>query len=112
MATPNATLTQNEYSEQEVLNKSYDKDFKTLVFQPMGYDGNQLIRQEASDIQTKIITSGDYTYICKAPVGTAVASAGWKIYRVDSAGSRMYADGDADYDNVATDPTSLTYSYT
>lgn len=103
---------QTEYSEQNILNNSYDKVYKLLLFAMMGFDGSGMRVQEANDVQTKIVDSGGYTYICKAPVGTAEATAGWKIYRIDTNGSKVYADGDSNFDNVATDPTSLTYSYT
>lgn len=61
--------------------------------------------------QTKVVESGGYIYFCYAPVGTPEATAGWKIARFDAAGSRMYANADASFTNVATDPTSLTYEY-
>jgi len=64
------------------------------------------------DFQTKITLDGADTYIAHALVGTAEATAGWKAFKLDANGSKMYADGDANYDNVATDLTALTYSYT
>lgn len=99
------------YSIDHIQNLGFDKDFQIPIVHPIGYDGQNMVRGEADDLQTKILTSGDYTYICKAAVGTPEATAKWKIYRIDSAGSKMYADGNADFDNVATDPTALTYSY-
>lgn len=99
-------------SEQGVLNWSFDEVFRVLAVMSLGSDGQNAIRQDADDQQMKIVSSGGYTYICKAAVGTAEASALWKIFRLDSNGSKMYADGNANYDNIASDPTALTYSYT
>lgn len=67
---------------------------------------------EKEEFNVKITSSGVYTYIAKAQVGTPEATAGWQAKRIDSNGSVMYADGDVNYDNVATDLTALTYSYT
>lgn len=99
-------------SEQQIQNWSFDEEYKVLVQHTVGYDGQALVRQEANDMQVKIVESGGYTYICKAAVGTAEATAKWKIYRIDATGNKVYADGNASYDNVASDPASLTYSYT
>ena len=60
----------------------------------------------------KLTESGNYIYIAYAPPGTAEATAGWKVMRLDTtSGLKItYADGDVDFDNVATDLTSLSYS--
>lgn len=78
--------------------------------------GRVVINPDGTDItdsydQTKIVEDGGYTYVCKSKPGTAEATAEWKIYRIDSNGSKVYADGNYNYDNVATDPTTLNYSY-
>lgn len=61
-----------------------------------------------------VLVSGSYTYLCSAPAGTALATAGWRISRVEDLGSgssqTTWADGNTKFDNVATDPTTLTYS--
>lgn len=74
-------------------------------------DGPAYKRIEETLYQTKIVSSGGYTYICRSLVGTSEATAGWQIKRIDAAGSTMFADADTKYDNIATDPTSLSYSY-
>lgn len=58
-------------------------------------------------------TSEDYSYSCEAPAGTATSAAGWRISRYEYAtGKLMYPDGNTNYDNVADDRASLTYSFT
>lgn len=62
----------------------------------------------------KIVESGDLTYICTAAPGTALATAKWQCKLIDesTAGTTLitWADGNLNFDNVATDPTGLTYS--
>lgn len=58
-------------------------------------------------------TTADVTYFCEAPVGIATSAAGWRIaeyHRVN--GTFRYADGNTNYDNIADNRASLTYSYT
>lgn len=68
-------------------------------------------------VATKIIVEGGYTYIATAipprdRFTTRIAheaSPEWRVQRMDSDGSIEWADGDAEYDNIATDLTALTY---
>lgn len=99
-------------SEQVVQNLSFDEDYKVLVFEGLAHDGQNLTRIESKDTQVKVVEDGGYTYVCKAAAGTAESAELWKVFRVDSTGNKMYADGDANFDNTATDPTNLSYSYT
>ena len=112
MSRPTAQLPANQVSEQNILNTSFDPDFGVLVVEGLGYDGSNLQRTNADNLQIKVVESGSYTYFCFAAPGTAEATAGWRAFRLDSTGNLLYADGDANYDNVATDPTALSYSYT
>lgn len=76
--------TEKRWTEAHRGNMSFDEDFHTYVYEGLGYDGQNLTRNEASDLQLKVVESGGYTYICKSAVGTAEATAKWKIYRLDS----------------------------
>jgi len=107
MAIDNQTVP---YSENWRGNSSFDKDLQVNVSLPVGYDGENLVKQEAGDQQIKIVESGGYTYVCKSAVGTAEATAKWKVFRVNDSGV-MYADANSEYDNIATDPTLLSYAY-
>jgi len=64
------------------------------------------------DYAIKITESGSYTYVAYAIPGSAESSAVWRAMRLDeSSGLRItYADGDNEFDNVATDLTALSYS--
>lgn len=102
---------QAKRSEQYIQNASYDEDFDVLAFELLEFDGAQLIRKPSDTQNMKIVESGGYTYICKSPVGTAEATEAWQICRIDSDGNKMYANGASTYTNAASDPTSLSYSY-
>ena len=67
---------------------------------------------------TKITPAGGFTYIGEAslPKTTYVsralheAAAVWRVQRTDAAGSTIYADGNENFDNVATDLTILSFT--
>lgn len=61
-------------------------------------------------LAVKITQSGGYTYIGEAVPGTAQATAAWRCQRIDSTGTTIWADGNGNFDNVATDLTALSYS--
>lgn len=110
MPVPNRPPSQNKYSEQYMENASFDEDLNVLARIGLGFDGQSLQRQSAGDLAGKVIESGGYTYIAKAAPGTTEATAKWKAYRYDSNGTKTYADGNSNFDNVATDLTALTYA--
>lgn len=63
---------------------------------------------------TKVTVDGDYTYIAVAATGTDQSAARWQVKKIDESvvGTTVitWADGNANFDNVATDLTALTYS--
>ena len=61
---------------------------------------------------TKITTSGLITYVATAAPGTAQSSAAWQVKKIDETSGMVitWADGDANFDNVATDLAALSYS--
>lgn len=63
-----------------------------------------------TDTTIRIATSGNYTYISEAKVGSTTSEATWQCYRIDEDGNVLYADGNPNYDNIADNATSLTYS--
>ena len=66
-------------------------------------------KDEASIIDTT--TTAGTTYFCYAPAGTLSSAAAWKVCKiVDATGVKTWADGDTDYDNIADDRATLSYS--
>jgi hypothetical protein len=64
------------------------------------------------DYAIKITESGNYTYIACANPGTLENEAKWRAMKIDeSSGFRItWADSNTDFDNEATDLTTLEYS--
>jgi len=64
------------------------------------------------DYTVKITEDGDITYIAFANPGTTESSANWKVMKIDAtSGMRLtWCDGNQNFDNVATDLTTLDYS--
>ena len=96
---------------QYIQNSSFDPEFGVLVVENMGYDGANIQRLNAQNLQIKSVDSGGYKYFCFAAPGTTEATAKWQCFRLDDNANLLYADGNASYDNVATDPTALSYTY-
>lgn len=69
-------------------------------------------RTESDVYTTRIVASGNYTYIGKALIGTATSAASWQVQRIDATSGTviLWADGDADFDNVWDNYASLSYS--
>lgn len=67
------------------------------------FDGNQA---------QKVTTVGTVNYIAVAPPGTLQSEAKWQVKKVDETTGVVitWADGNANFDNQATDLTALTYS--
>lgn len=72
----------------------------------------------ASKYSQIVKVDGEYTYIMKAfpsSGGITSGAAVWQVYRVheDNAGNFevMYADGDHNFDNIAANYLTLTYSF-
>ena len=63
-------------------------------------------------LATKITVSGAITYIGEAAPGTAQATAAWRCQKIDTSSGTVItlADGNSNFDNVATDLTALSYS--
>lgn len=98
------------YSQEHIQNQSFDRDFQQSMVENLGFDGVNLQKLDADNLAIKITTSGSDTYVGEAAPGTAESTAKWKAYKVTSAGVVTFADGDSNFDNVATDLTSLSYS--
>jgi hypothetical protein len=60
----------------------------------------------------KITEVGSVTYIALAAPGSDQASAAWQVMKIDETTGMVltWADGNANFDNVATDLTVLSYS--
>lgn len=64
------------------------------------------------DYAFKITEDGTNTYVAYANPGTAQSSAAWKAFKMDTSSGLVitWADGNDNFDNIATDLTALDYS--
>lgn len=102
-----------DQSVQEALNRSFDWDFHKLYVEPVDSDGTNALRQTSKLVAVKITTSGTDTYVGKAPIGTAQSAAAWQAKKIAVSGSDTtitWAGGTANFNQVATDLTALSYS--
>lgn len=93
-------------------NSSFDEDFGVNAVEELGYDGLSLQRRVADALAVKVTVVGSVTYVGLAAPGTAQATAKWQCKKIDGTSGTVvtFADGDANFDNVASDLTALTYS--
>jgi len=72
-------------------------------------NGNQV---SDGPMAVKVTVSGSVTYVGVAAPGSAQSSAVWQCKKVDETTGTVvtWADSNANFDNVATDLTALTYS--
>ena len=101
-------------SEQTILEKVYQPKNKTLAVESYGFDGVLSQRPLADALAMKVVVAGTLTYLAIASPGTAQASALWQARLIDTTVSGTtvitWADGNAEFDNVATNLSALTYS--
>lgn len=74
--------------------------------------GNTLYVDIYKTMARKITVSGADTYIAYAPPSSLQAQAVWQVKKINVTGSDTtvtWADGNSNYDNAATDLTTLTY---
>jgi len=108
MASPYKT----EKSVQEMNNLSFDTTYNVLAREQLGFNGVSVTKQNADNLAIKITVAGAVTYVGRSAPGTAQATAAWQCMKIDESSGAVitYADGNSDFDNVATDLTSLSYS--
>jgi hypothetical protein len=78
-----------------------------------GTDPDYYLVTSSNPYIVKITAVGTTTYIAKAAPGSSQATPVWQAKRISVSGSDTlieWADGNAKYDNSATDLTALSYS--
>jgi|SRR3989304_789933 len=106
------TFSKTRYTPQAMQNWGFDDTFKVPTAEPLGYDGVNLTRNQADAVAVKITVVGSVTYLAIAAPGTPQATAKWQVKKIDETTGTVitFANGDSNFDNVATDLTALTYS--
>jgi len=100
------------HSLQHIANQSFDEANQVIVHQNLKTDGQSLQRENADNLALKVTVVGSVTYLATAAPGTAQATARWQCQKIDETTGVVitWADGDSEFDNVASDLTALTYS--
>lgn len=104
--------SQNKQNVQYMENASWHSTLEILTRLGLGFDGQNLQLNNAESLATKVTVVGDVTYVGVAAPGTSEASAVWQCKKIDQSSGTVvtFADGNSNYDNVATDLTALTYT--
>lgn len=91
---------------------STDQSTKINVNIPLGYDGNGYSKNTSKCLATIMVESGDILYFAYAAPGTATSTAKWRAKKMDFTTGMVvtWADGNQEFDNVATSLASLSYS--
>ena len=99
-----APVNAAEWNEHAIINGVHGK--KVFV---VDANGNQV---SDGPMALKVTTSGSITYVGIAAPGSSQSSAVWQCKKIDETTGTVitWADGNANFDNVSTDLTSLTYS--
>lgn len=87
----------------DIINKVYDSTTDTVKVQD---SSNYAIIIDDT-------TTANITYFCYAAIGSSVASAVWRIKIIDETSGypvTKWADGDSNFDNVASNRVALSYS--
>lgn len=118
-------MSKNRVKEtsQYIDNLSFDDATGLRLTELAGPDGNGGIYSVGINSDGSLRTSlvpqalktqvvGPVTYLAQAPAGTDQATAGWRAMKIDQTSGTVitWADGNANYDNVASDLTLLAYS--
>lgn len=96
----------------QIGNQSFDQELQLSVVETMGFDGQSVQRPVADSMAQKVTISGSVTYMGIAAPGSAQTSAVWQCKKVDTSTGIVttWADGNANFDNLAVDLASLSYS--
>lgn len=109
---PNRDPSQTKYTVQNMGNSSFDEDYGVNAVENLGHDGVSLQKNVADSLAVKITVVGSVTYVGIASPGTAQGTATWQCKKIDETSGTIitWADGDPNFNNVATDLTALSYS--
>jgi hypothetical protein len=105
-----SSATSEDSGKSTIRNKDKRTFLKVAGIAGASLAGSLLLPKKAEAL--KMTTVGSVDYIGEAAVGTAASAALWRAKKVDSTTGIIitWADGNANFDNSATDLTTLTYS--
>lgn len=113
MPTPTASQSDVKYTEQQILNRAFDPTYQAIVVENIESNpaGTEAYRKVTDLLAVKVTVSGSVTYVGEAVIGSAQSAAVWRCKKIDETTGTIitWADSNSNFDNVATDLTTLTY---
>lgn len=107
-----------KYSQQEILNQSFDEDYGLLVFEGAGFDGVSQQRLNASNLNLRLEydVSNNPIYLGLAAPGSLTTEEKWQIRYLtfdasNNVTSMSYANGTPNFDKI-WDNRAISYVYT
>ena len=110
MANEGSATSVSDLERAEHLNVGNGKGVKRIS--EFKSDGVNLLQETSNQVAKKITVSGGNTYVATAPIGTAQSAAAWQVKCINVTGGDTvitWCDGDALFNNVATDLSILSY---
>jgi hypothetical protein len=114
MANDNGVL--KPYSQEHILNQSFDRVLQQLMVESLGFDGQSLQRLNADNLATQLDYDGGTNpiYIGLAAPGALTSEAKWLIKKLTFDGSNnptaiKFANGSSNFDQIWADRASITY---
>lgn len=82
------------------------------VLKVINEDGTAVNQSPSLAVRIDATTTANTTYIGKATIGTTTSSAAWQVAKLDTTSGlvKTWADGNASFDNIWDNRTSLTYN--
>ena len=102
-----------KYTSQHIDNQSFNDTYQVAQSLPLELDPAGSVKMKVTgNLATFIRSSGSYIYIGTAAIGSATSSSVWRVKRLDTTTllDIKWADGNDNFDNIADNYASLSYS--
>lgn len=104
-------------TKPDMIGSGHNSPEAWMMWEQLGHvgntqDGEAYQRTQKANETVRVDDAGTYVYVGYAIVGSTTSSAVWKIKRIKTTNvvEVLYAGGNAFYDNVWDDRSSLSYS--
>jgi len=99
-------------SKNEDLSVQLENSLGTIINPATEDKQDNIILALTTNYTLRLAESGSYTYIGEATIGASTANAVWRVKRLDETSGLviLFADGNANFDNIWDNYATLTYS--
>lgn len=90
---------------------AFPTEIEWMTFGKVGDSATGTAYKKVQDVPQamRVDDTGTYVYLAWGKPGTLDATAEWRIARIDASGNKVWADGDALYNNIWNDRATLNY---